>query len=61
MGQYSQNKSLSGDYIVDDICNSIALRSNVTGAFNDGKFAFVLKESRWVVHLFDLTNTLGRL
>ena len=24
MGEYNQNKSLSGDYIVDNICNAIA-------------------------------------
>lgn len=61
MGQYNQNKSLSGDYVVDDICNATALRSDVHSAFDDRKFVFVPKESRWVVHFLDLTNTLGRL
>jgi hypothetical protein len=48
-----------GQYIVDDICNAIALRSDVHSAFDDRKFVFVLKESCWV-HFFDLTNTLPK-
>lgn len=59
MIQYNQNKSLSGDYIMDDVCNAMALRSDIHKAFDDGKFVCVPKESRWVVHFLDLTNTLG--
>jgi hypothetical protein len=35
------HKSLSGDYVVDDVCNAMALRSDVHSAFDDRKFVFV--------------------
>lgn len=61
MGQYNQNKSLRGEYIVDDVCNAMALRSDIHKALDDGKFVCVPKESHLVIHFLDLTNTLGRL
>ena len=60
MGQYNQNTNLAGDFVVDDIGNAIALRSDVHRAFDDGNFVIVPKESRWVVHFLGQTNTLGR-
>ena len=39
----------------------MALQSDMHQAFDDGKFVCVPKESYWVAHFFDLTNTLGRL
>ena len=61
MGHCNLNLDLQGDYIVDDISNAVALRSDIHRAFDERKFLFVPKESRWVVHFFDLTNTLGQL
>lgn len=61
MGQYNENNSLRGDYVTDDICNAMALRSDVHKAFDDRKFVCVPKESHWVVHFFNLTNNLGRI
>lgn len=61
MGRYNQNKSLHSEYIMDDVCNAMALRSDMHQAFDDGKFVCVPKESSWGAHFFDLTNTLGRI
>lgn len=60
MGQYNQNTNLSGDFVVDDISNAIALRSDIHRAFDDGKFVIVPKEGKWLVHFLGQTNTLGR-
>ena len=49
MGHYNLNLDLQGDNIVDDICNAVALRSDVYRAFDERRFVFVPKESRWVV------------
>lgn len=61
MGKYNLNLDLQDDHLVDDICNAVALRSDIHRAFDDRMFVFVPKESRWVVHFFGLTNSLGRL
>jgi hypothetical protein len=37
---------------VEDICNAIALRSDVHSTFDDRKLVFAPKESRWVVHFY---------
>ena len=60
MACYNLNQDLQADHNVDDICNTVALRSDIHQAFDDRKFVFVPKESRWVVHFFGLTNNLGR-
>jgi hypothetical protein len=60
MGQYNQNTHLSEDFVVDDIGNAIALRSDIHRAFDDGKFVIVPKGSKWVVHFLGQTNTLSR-
>ena len=49
MGHYNLNLDLQGDNIVDDICNAVALRSDMHRAFDERKFVFVPKESPWVV------------
>ena len=61
MDCYNLNQDLQADHTVDDICNTVALRSDIYQAFDDRKFVFVPKESRWAVHFFGLTNNLGRL
>lgn len=61
MGKYNLNPDLQDDYLVDDVCNAVALRSDIHPAFVDRMFVFVPKESRWVVHFFGLANSLGRL
>lgn len=60
MGQYNANTNLSGDFVVDDISNAIALRSDIHRAFHDGRFVIVPKEGMWVVQLLGQTNTLGK-
>jgi hypothetical protein len=59
MGEYNQNQSLLGDWILDDVCNAIALRKDIHNAFDDGKFAIVPKEPNWVVQFMGHTNGLG--
>lgn len=61
MERYNMNLNLPDDHMVDDISNTVALRSDVHRAFDDRKLVFVPKESRWVVHFFGITNTLGQL
>jgi hypothetical protein len=59
MGQYNLNTNLSGDFVVDDISNAIALRLDIHKAFDDGKLVIVLKEGKWVVQFLGQTNTLS--
>ena len=61
MGRYNLNLDLEDDHMLDDISNTVALRSDVHRIFDERKFVFVPKESRWVVHFFGLTNTPGQL
>ena len=61
MGRYNLNLDLQGEHRVDDISNTVALRSDIHRAFDKRRFVFVPKESRWVVHFFGLSNTLGQL
>jgi hypothetical protein len=49
-GQYSQNTSLAGDFVVDDIGNAIALRLDIHKALDDRKFVIIPKEGKWAVH-----------
>ncbi|KAK5140167.1 hypothetical protein LTR04_003128, partial [Oleoguttula sp. CCFEE 6159] len=61
MGRYNDNRELAGEYIVDDIANAIALRSDIHSAFDDRKFLVTRKKSKWVVHFLEITYELGRL
>ncbi|KAI9824709.1 MAG: hypothetical protein M1819_000804 [Sarea resinae] len=59
MGQYNLNKDLPSDYVIDDVSNAIALRSDIHSAFDDRKFVVVPKHSAWAVHFLELTSDLG--
>lgn len=61
MDIYNMNLDLPQDHLVDDISNAVTLRSDIHRAFDEGKFVFVPKESRWVVHFFGITNTMDQL
>ena len=61
MGQYNRNLLLSGNSVIDDVSNGIAFRSDIHTLFDCCKFVIVPKESRWVAHFCDLTNTAGAL
>jgi HNH endonuclease len=61
MARYCLNGVLSNDYITDDICNAIALRSDIHTAFDDKTFVIVPKESKWVAHFLGVTYDLGHL
>ena len=61
MGRYNRNTLLSGNSVTDDVSNGVALRSDIHTLFDYCKFVIVPKESRWVAHFCDLTNTAGAL
>lgn len=60
MGKYNLKQPHRGDDFVDDVCNAMVFRSNVHKELDDRKFVCVPPESRWIAHLFNLTNTLER-
>ena len=59
MEEYNLNRQLSRDWMLDDVRNAIALRSDIHLAFDDRKFVIVPKESKWVVQFLGQTNGLG--
>ncbi|KAF8858817.1 hypothetical protein BDZ45DRAFT_689813 [Acephala macrosclerotiorum] len=59
MGEYNLSQTLLGDWMLDDVRNSIALRKDIHSAFDDRKFVIVPKQSKWVVQFIGRTNSLG--
>lgn len=47
--------------ITDDMMNAIALRSDIYTCFDEKKFVFIAKQSRWTVHFLQPADELGRL
>ncbi|KAK5009144.1 hypothetical protein LTR28_002481, partial [Elasticomyces elasticus] len=50
-----------GNDIIEDVSNAIALRMDLHKAFDDKRYVIVPKGGKWVVHLTELTRTLGAL
>lgn len=61
MRRYNTNLLLTGDQITDDINNAIALRSDLHTCFDEKRFVFIPKQSRWTVHFLQPTDELGRM
>ncbi|GAB7354924.1 hypothetical protein MBLNU459_g5549t1 [Dothideomycetes sp. NU459] len=61
MSQYNINRQLAQDTVVDDISNTVALRSDLHTTFDARKFVFAFKKDKWLVHFTDLTSDLGQL
>jgi hypothetical protein len=61
MARYNNASDISGDTIIDDMANAVALRSDIHKTFDDRKFAFIPKgkEQCWVAHFFEDTRNLG--
>jgi hypothetical protein len=59
MEEYNLNRQLSRDWMLDDVRNAIALRSDIHLAFDDRKFVIVPKQSKWVIQFLGQTNSLG--
>ena len=60
MDIYNSKRSL-GDYLLDDVSNAIALRSDVHTTFDEKRFLISRKKSKWIIHFLELTNELGGL
>ena len=60
MADYNINRVL-GNYVLDDVSNAVALRSDIHKAFDERKFLLAYKNSTWAVHFLALTNELGGL
>lgn len=59
MDEYNLNRQLSRDWMLDDVRNAIALRSDIHLAFDGRKFVIVPKQSKWVIQFLGQTNSPG--
>lgn len=59
MRRYNDRCELSGDNLMDDSANALAMRPDIHQAFDACKFVIVPKNQRWVVHFLGKTNNLG--
>ena len=60
MGDYNCKRAL-GDYLLDDVSNAIALRSDLHTTFDARRFLISRKNSKWAIQFLEFTNELGGL
>ena len=61
MEYYNISRLLGGHYLLDDVSNGMAMRSDIQKAFDDRIFLISCKESKWILHFLEVTNELGSL
>lgn len=59
MQRYNYRQDLSGDLIIDDFANALAMGCSRHRAFDAGLFVFVPKCGTWVAHLMEVTAHYG--
>ncbi|KAL9616337.1 MAG: hypothetical protein Q9160_008780 [Pyrenula sp. 1 TL-2023] len=57
--RYNAQIHMSGDAIVDDMANALAMRADIHRAFDDCNFVLVPKCGHWTVHFLEKTYDLG--